>query len=100
VAIHRVVISESVRFPKFGRAFYDNGPAVFRRVFGDWPAEQTAAGRLAVPNPSLAADQFIGRLRGGLYLRAPLGLTPPTEAEIDAAVALGVAAFVRAYAPG
>ena len=100
LAIHRVVISESVRFPELGRAFYDNGPAVFRRVFGDWLAEQTAAGRLAVPDPGLAADQFIGLLRGGLYLRATLGLTQPTEAEIDDAVASGVAAFVRAYAPG
>jgi TetR/AcrR family transcriptional repressor of mexJK operon len=100
LAIHRVVISESLRFPELGRAFYDNGPGVFRRVFGDWLAEQTAAGRLAVPDPALAADQFIGLLRGGLYLRATLGLTPPSESEIDAAVSSVVAAFVRAYAPG
>jgi TetR/AcrR family transcriptional regulator, mexJK operon transcriptional repressor len=100
LAIHRVVVSESLRFPELGQAFYDNGPAVFRQAFGDWLAEQTSAGRLAVPEPPLAADQFIGLLRGGLYLRATLGLTPPTEAEIDAAVASAVAAFVRAYAPG
>jgi TetR/AcrR family transcriptional regulator, mexJK operon transcriptional repressor len=100
LAIHRVVVSESLRFPELGQAFYDNGPGVFRQVFGDWLAEQTSAGRLAVPDPALAADQFIGLLRGGLYLRATLGLTPPSEAEIDAAVASAVAAFVRAYAPG
>jgi TetR/AcrR family transcriptional regulator, mexJK operon transcriptional repressor len=100
LAIHRVVVSESLRFPELGQAFYDNGPGVFRQVFGDWLAEQTSAGRLAVPEPSLAADQFIGLLRGGLYLRATLGLTPPSETEIDAAVASAVAAFVRAYAPG
>jgi TetR/AcrR family transcriptional repressor of mexJK operon len=100
LAIHRVVVSESVRFPELGQAFYDNGPGVFRQVFGDWLAEQASAGRLAVPNPGLAADQFIGLLRGGLYLRATLGLTPPSEAEIDAAVSSAVAAFVRAYAPG
>ena len=35
-------------------------PGAFRRVFGDWLAEQTAAGRLAVPDPGQAADQFIG----------------------------------------
>jgi len=98
-AIHRVVISESVRFPELGRAFYDNGPGAFRRVVGDWLTQQTAAGRLAVPDPALAADQFIGLLRGGLYLRATLGLAPSTEAEIDAAVTSAVDAFVRAYAP-
>lgn len=100
LAIHRVVISESLRFPELGRAFYDNGPGVFRRVFGEWLAGQTAAGRLAVRDPPLAADQFIGLLRGGLYLRATLGLAPPpAEAEIDATVAAAVETFVRAYAP-
>jgi TetR/AcrR family transcriptional repressor of mexJK operon len=99
LAIHRVVISESVRFPELGRAFYDNGPGVFRQVFGNWLAEQTVAGRLTVAEPDLAADQFIGLLRGGLYLRATLGLATPSEAEIDAAVGSAVAAFVRAYAP-
>src|SRR5579872_6833379 len=86
LAIHRVVISESVRFPELGRAFYDNGPGVFRRLFGDWLAAQTAAGRIAVPDPAIAADQFMGLIRSGPYLRATLGLTPPpTDAEIDAA---------------
>jgi TetR/AcrR family transcriptional regulator, mexJK operon transcriptional repressor len=100
IAIHRVVTSESLRFPELGRAFYDNGPGVFRSVFGDWLAQQTAAGRLVVADPAAAADQFIGLLRGGLYLRATLGLTTPTEAEIDATVSSAVAAFLRAYAPG
>ena len=100
LAIHRVVISESVRFPELGRAFYDNGPGMFRGVFGDWLARQTAAGRLAVREPASAADQFIGLLRGGLYLRATLGLTPPpTEAEIDATVEAAADTFLKAYAP-
>jgi TetR/AcrR family transcriptional regulator, mexJK operon transcriptional repressor len=98
LAIHRVVISESLRFPELGRAFYDNGPGAFRRIFGDWLAAQTAAGRLAVADPAMAADQFIGLLRGGLYLRATLGLMPPTETEIEAAVTSAVDIFVRAYA--
>ena len=100
LAIHRVVMSESVRFPELGRAFYDNGPGQFRRLFGGWLTAQSEAGRLNVPDPILAADQFIGLLRGGVYLRATLGLERPTEAEIDAAVISAIAAFVRAYAPG
>ncbi len=100
LAIHRVVISESVRFPELGRAFYDNGPGVFRQLFGEWLAAQTAAGRMAVPDPAIAADQFVGLMRGGMYLRATLGLTPPpTEAEIDATVAAAADIFVKAYAP-
>ncbi|MDR3537397.1 MAG: TetR/AcrR family transcriptional regulator [Acetobacteraceae bacterium] len=99
LAIHRVVTAESMRFPELGRAFYDNGPRLFREVFGTWLARQQAAGRLAVPDPGIAADQFIGMLRTGVYQRATFGLQPPpTEAEIDATVAAAVSTFLKAYA--
>lgn len=100
LAIHRVVVAESVRFPELGRAFYENGPAVFRRAFAAWLVAQTAAGRLAVPDPPMAADQFVGMLRApGVFLRASLGLPPPpTDAEIDATVTAAVRTFLKAYA--
>jgi len=98
LAIHRVVIAESMRFPELGRAFYDSGPGEFRRVFSEWLAEQSAAGRVSVPDPAMAADQFIGLLRSGLYLRATLGLERPSEAEINATVTAMVETFLRAYA--
>jgi TetR/AcrR family transcriptional repressor of mexJK operon len=101
LAMHRVVIAESVRFPELGRAFYDNGPAVFRRVVGDWLQAQAVAGRLALTDAGMAADQFLGMLRTGVFLRASLGLRPPpSEAEINATVAAAVATFLRAYATG
>lgn len=99
LAIHRVVVAECVRFPELGRAFYDNGPGEFRRAFGDWLAGETVAGRLHVADPGIAADQFIGLMRSGLFLRATLGLAPPSEADIDAAVAAMVDTFLKAYAP-
>ena len=101
LAIHRVVVAECVRFPELGRAFYANGPEFFRRVFGAWLVAQTAAGRLSVPDPDMAADQFIGMLRApGVFLRASLGLPPPPgDAEIDATVAAAVGVFLKAYAP-
>ncbi len=100
LAIHRVVLAESVRFPELGQAFYENGPGLFRRTFSAWLAAQDAAGRLTVPDPLMAADQFMGMLRtGGVFLRASLGLQPPpTDAEIDATVAAAVRTLLRAYA--
>ncbi len=59
LAIHRVVIGESTRFPELGRAFYDNGPAALFRTFGAWLTEQTEAGRLAVTD----SDHGIGAVR-------------------------------------
>jgi hypothetical protein len=46
----------------------------------------------------MAAEQFVGMLRTSLFLRATLGLTPPTEVEIDATVEAAVTMFLKAYA--
>jgi TetR/AcrR family transcriptional regulator, mexJK operon transcriptional repressor len=99
LAIYRVVVAESARFPELGRAFYEGGPATGRALLATWLAEQAEAGRLRVPDPPLAADQLMALLRAGLYFRATLGVPPaPTEAEIDATVAATVEMFLAAYA--
>jgi TetR/AcrR family transcriptional regulator, mexJK operon transcriptional repressor len=98
LALHRVVIGESTRFPELGRAFYDNGPAALHAMFGGWLAGQTEAGRLAVSDPMMAAEQFVGMLRTSLFLRASLGLARPTDDEIDATVTGAVTTFLKAYA--
>ena len=64
LAIHRVVMAESVRFPELGRAFYENGPRAVPpgiRCTGWRRRRGGAAGRCA--DPSRAADQFVGMLR-------------------------------------
>jgi TetR/AcrR family transcriptional repressor of mexJK operon len=95
LAIHRLVIGESERFPELGRAFYDNGPAACREILADWMARRPA---LVVPEPTIAAEQFIGLLRAGLFLRATLGLArEPDEAAVDTAVTAAVGTFMRAY---
>jgi len=95
MALHRLVIAESVRFPELGRAFYENGPVAGRRGLAAWMSRQPG---LAVPEPEIAAEQFLGMIRSGLYLRATLGLEPePDDAAIDAVVAASVRTFLRAY---
>jgi TetR/AcrR family transcriptional repressor of mexJK operon len=95
LAIHRLVIAESVRFPELGRAFYENGPVAGGKRLAAWMAGRPG---LVVPEPEVAAEQFIALLRAGLYLRATLGLGPePTEAAIDTAVTAAVGTFLRAF---
>jgi TetR/AcrR family transcriptional repressor of mexJK operon len=95
LAIHRLVIAESVRFPELGRAFYDNGPVAGRERLAAWMVRQAD---LTVPEPEMAAEQFLGLLRSGLYLRATLGLAPDSsEADIDAVVTAAVGTFMRAF---
>jgi TetR/AcrR family transcriptional repressor of mexJK operon len=95
LAIHRLVIAESVRFPELGRAFHENGPVAGRRRLAAWMAARPA---LVVPEPEIAAEQFLALLRAGVYLRATLGLAPgPDEPAIDAVVTAAVRTFLRAY---
>ena len=98
LALYRVVTAESTRFPELGRAFYESGPMALLGIFSTWLAEQTAQRHLAVDDPEMAAEQFIGMLRMGVFLRASLGLATPTEPEIDATVAAAVRTFLKAYA--
>jgi TetR/AcrR family transcriptional repressor of mexJK operon len=95
LAIHRLVIAESVRFPEPGRAFYDDGPVAGRKLPASWMAERST---LSVPEPELAAEQILSLLRSGLYMRATLGRGPePTGLAIDAVVTAAVTTFLRAY---
>ncbi len=100
LAIYRVVMAETVRFPELGRAFYERGAATSRRNFAAWLDRQMAAGKLLSRDPGLAAEQFMGLLRTHLHMRALLGIGPaPTQAEIETTVTAAVETFLRAYAP-
>lgn len=100
LAIHRVVMAESARFPELGRAFFEGGPATARAQLGAWLAAQTRAGRLRVADPPLAAEQLMALLRAGPHLRATLGVPPkPDEAEIEATVRSAIHTFLAAHGP-
>lgn len=100
LAIYRVVVAEALRFPELAVAFYDSGPRPIKEWLTAWIAAQARAGRLTVPDPLVASEQFVALLRTGLFFRATLGVgTPPEEAERRAVVDHAVATFLRAFAP-
>lgn len=99
VAIARVAIAESARFPELGAAFMASGPMAFQTHVAEWLARLHAQGAIHAPDADLAAQHLGALLRGTLHIEALL--TPgfrPDEARIDATVAGAVAAFLRAYA--
>jgi TetR/AcrR family transcriptional regulator, mexJK operon transcriptional repressor len=99
IALHRIILGEVVRFPVLGEVFWHAGP---ERNLGQIAAFMTSAevaGRLAVPDPRQAAEQFVGLVRGEVQLRRLLGLEPAaSERAIGAAVDAAVATFLRAFA--
>ena len=98
LAIHRIVIAESARFPELGQAFFDNGPAQVRRLLGLWLSQQTQAGWLNAPDSATAAEQFVALVRGGIYMRASLNLPPdPLRPGPEESVRSAVDMFLKAY---
>jgi AcrR family transcriptional regulator len=98
LAVNRVVMAEAVRFPELGRAYYEAGPALIIGAVTDYLMAANTAGKLSVPEPRLAAEQFYGMIRSDLYMRMILRIeggagTQSAEAAADGAVRTFLAAF-------
>lgn len=97
--IYRVVTSEAPKFPELARAFYDAGPARAIGTLARWLAEETGAGRLDVPDPTFAAEQFFALCQTRVCLRRTLHLERCTsQEEIARVVGAAVDMFLRTYA--
>lgn len=100
MALFRVVVAESGRFPELAEAFYRAGPATAVNNLAGYLAELDRAGMIGVADPTAAAKLFFAMLRGDLYLRRLLDLAPePPAAEIEPLVRQVVTAFLAAHAP-
>jgi AcrR family transcriptional regulator len=100
LGIHRLVISESERFPELGRTFYESGPRIVIGRIGAYLAELMEKGRLRREDPLVAAQQFKDLAISGVYWPRLWGVIGElTRAEMDRQVACAVDTFLRAYAP-
>jgi AcrR family transcriptional regulator len=100
LALHRLVVAESARFPELGAGLFDSGPGRLMRMLADYLDWETRSGRLAVSQVERAAEQLIGMLTGRLQLRALLNARQtPTQAELDSHVDYVVSSFLQLYAP-
>lgn len=100
LALYRLLMAQTARFPEFGPEVYAVGTGRMLETLADYLAWETENGRLDVPEPGLAAEQFVGMLTGRLQLRALLGVTPaPPEAELRRRADHAAASFLALYAP-
>ena len=99
LAIMRIAIAESARFPELGHAFYENGPQKFCDRFRPWLEALERKGLVHTPDTLTATHQFMALLRSSVFLRASLGLPPAlSETEIDETVTSAVGTWMRAFA--
>ena len=100
VASYRMVVAEAGRFPELGQVFYDAGPERLLDHLEEFIAGAMDAGYLRRDQPRVAAEQFLGLVRGNLQLCALLGISERLSRErIDRVVSAGVDTFYRAFQP-
>jgi len=96
----RMAMAGVTEAPELGVAFYEAGPKSSRQRLASFLALETAAGRLACPDPREAAEFFAGMVIGSYQTAALLGVDPGLdEARIGRIAAEAAARFMRAYAP-
>ena len=85
IALHRVIVAESSRFPKLAAVVNNQGASeeAIRLIAGVLERE-ARAGNLTIDSPMFAAQQFL-HMVVGLPQRRAMGLgTPMTSAEVNA----------------
>jgi TetR/AcrR family transcriptional regulator of autoinduction and epiphytic fitness len=96
--LHRMVIAEAPRFPELARIQFDLGKEpFFERVYG-YLAAADERGTLRVPNPTIAATQFLGMISNVVFWPKLLLVEwDPSDEQIDEAVTGAVTMLVATY---
>src|ERR1700712_633345 len=101
LAIYRVVIAEAAKFPDLARSFFESGPARAIGFIAAGRPGKPRRGRLSVPDPAFAAEQFFNLCQTHLVLRRKLEMLPdPPESDIDRVVEESITMFLRTYRSG
>ena len=99
IALHRIILAEVPRFPALGEVFWRAGPERNLAQIEAFLKSAAAAGSLDLAGTRLAAEQFVGLVRGETQLRHLLrleeraghpGLREVVEGAVDT--------FIRAFA--
>ena len=95
LALYRAMISEMPHFPELAKAFFENGPGRGSRHLAAFFREQKAKGVIDVIDPQVAAEQFLGAVRGDIHLATTLGVRSPSKQLVESTVSQAVEIFVR-----
>lgn len=100
ISAHRTVVGIAERRPDIGARFYDGGAQKGHAALCATLRSEIATGTLDIPDPELAAYQFIELAAAGLWRQRLFGKAakPPAPETTDAAADAAVAVFLAAYA--
>ena len=100
IALVRLILTEAPFFPTLIRGERgEQGPSTMRGNVTAYLARLGEEGRLAITDPSEAADHLVALTINQINTRTMFGVVPISDAEVERIITAGVAAFVRAYRP-
>lgn len=97
LALHRLIIAESARFPEIGEIYHRAGPERGTRLLAEYLDRQCQLRHLNVQNTQLAAQQFTGALIGSVRTRALVLNKTISAAEQRQIVDYSVGCFMRMH---
>ena len=98
VELHRVMVSLAAQDSKLSRMFYEAGPQRVLHGMEELLRQADQSGKLRVPDPLSAADQFFCLIKGGANFRLLIGCGEALQgAEAEAHVCDAVEVFLRAF---
>jgi len=98
LALHRMMVAESPRFPELSCAVFEVGNLLVSQGLVRVIREAMARGELREDDPDFAADMLLSMLTGQEQSRRLLGLAEPRP-DTDERIAQIVDCFLRAFAP-
>ena len=95
VMLSAMIQAEARAFPQLAQDYYENGPGRIQAALARFLAAQRGAGRLAIEDTEVAAEQFLHLAIGGIHRRAMLGIGPvPDRAALDRRADFAVRIFL------
>ena len=95
--LQRLIEAQASRFPEIGRMFWEEGAAKVLAEVTALLRAATADGQLDVPDPELAAIQFLSLVRGDVPILRRLVPDMPVEDRLQAQIEGALRLFLTAY---
>jgi len=99
LALQRLIVAETERFPQIGETFAERGPDRLRQRLCRYLKEEMEAGRLRKGDPLVAAHQLVGLCQAGCYLDRVWRPARVSAIKVEDDVANAVDTFMRAWGP-
>ena len=97
LALYRLVVGETYRFPQVARAFETAGPSEMTSRLIRLMRQIAEHGDLTIADFDVAASQFLALIEGRLLFDRTLGLPPMPQAEVDRHVEAAIWLFLKGY---